>query len=120
MARVTVEDCVTRVPSRFELVLLAAQRVREIQTGAPLHVDRDRDKNPVVALREIAEDHLYPDHLRQSVIKGLQKFVATEEEEEDVFKLLEEEKLLNEQLGIEAQNLESEGLTITEGTPDQE
>ena len=119
MARITVADCVTRVQDRFTLVLLAAQRVREIQTGAPLHVERDRDKNPVVALREIAEGHLYPDHLLESVIKGLQKHVTLDEEEQDVLNLLAEEQILTEQLGLEVQNLESEGLTITEGTPDQ-
>ena len=63
MARVTVEDCVVKVPNRFELVLVAAQRAREITSGAPLSVDRDDDKNPVVALREIADDTIELDHL---------------------------------------------------------
>ena len=64
MARVTVEDCVVKIPNRFELVLLAAQRAREITSGAPLSLDRDDDKNPVVALREIAEDTVALDHLQ--------------------------------------------------------
>jgi DNA-directed RNA polymerase subunit omega len=73
----------------------------------------------VVSLREIAEGHLYPDHLRQSVVKGLQKHVTLDEEEQDVLNLLAEEQGLSEQLGLGAQTLEGEGLTITEGTPEQ-
>jgi len=82
MARVTVEDCVLQVPNRFELVLLAAQRAREITSGAPLSLDRDDDKNPVVALREIADDTIALDHLRDSVVRGLQKHVELDEPEE--------------------------------------
>ena len=119
MARVTVEDCVTVEPNRFKLVLLAAQRVREIQTGAPLYVERDRDKNPVVSLREIAEGHLSPEYLSQSIVKGLQKHVSLDEEEQEVLDILAEEQGLSEQLGLGVQNLEGEGLTITEGAPDQ-
>ena len=70
MARVTVEDCVVKIPNRFELVLLAAQRAREISSGAPLSIDRDDDKNPVVALREIAEETIGLDHLKTSVVRG--------------------------------------------------
>src|ERR1700751_4346967 len=81
MARVTVEDCVVKVPNRFELVLLAAQRAREISSGAPLSVDRDDDKNPVVALREIADDTVGLDHLRTSVVRGMQKHVEIDEPE---------------------------------------
>ncbi|GLT01059.1 hypothetical protein GCM10007897_24500 [Sphingobium jiangsuense] len=73
MARVTVEDCVDKVTNRFDLVLLAAQRAREISGGAELTVDRDRDKNPVVALREIAEETVSPDDLREALIGDLQK-----------------------------------------------
>src|SRR5215472_16962094 len=73
MARVTVEDCVLKVPNRFELVLFAAQRTREITAGGPLTVDRDDDKNPVVALREIAEETIEIDHLRTVVVRGMQK-----------------------------------------------
>src|SRR2546421_8464606 len=79
MARVTVEDCVLKVPNRFELVLLAAQRAREITSGAPLTLDRDDDKNPVIALREIAEDTVGLEHLRNSVVRGMQKHVELDE-----------------------------------------
>ena len=82
MARVTVEDCVVKVPNRFELVLFAAQRTREITAGGPLTVDRDDDKNPVVALREIAEETIEVDHLRTSVVRGMQKHVEIDEPEE--------------------------------------
>jgi len=82
MARVTVEDCVVKVPNRFELVLLAAQRAREITSGAPLSLDRDDDKNPVVALREIAEATVELDHLQESLVRGMQKHVEMDEPEE--------------------------------------
>jgi DNA-directed RNA polymerase subunit omega len=82
MARVTVEDCVLKVPNRFELVLLAAQRAREITAGGLLTLDRDDDKNPVVALREIAEETIALDHLRGSVVRGMQKHVEIDEPEE--------------------------------------
>ena len=82
MARVTVVDCVVKVPNRFELVLLAAQRAREISSGAPLSIDRDDDKNPVVALREIADETVGLDHLKTSVVRGMQKHVEIDEPEE--------------------------------------
>ena len=82
MARVTVEDCVVKVPNRFDLVLLAAQRAREIASGAPLTVERDDDKNPVIALREIAEETIALDHLRDSLVRGMQKHVEMDEPEE--------------------------------------
>jgi DNA-directed RNA polymerase subunit omega len=82
MARVTVEDCVVKVPNRFELVLLAAQRAREITSGAPLSLDRDDDKNPVVALREIAEETVALDHLKDSLVRGMQKHIEMDEPEE--------------------------------------
>ncbi len=82
MARVTVEDCVLKVPNRFELVLLAAQRAREITSGAPLTLERDDDKNPVVALREIADDTIRLDHLHDSLVRGMQKHVEIDEPEE--------------------------------------
>jgi DNA-directed RNA polymerase subunit omega len=82
MARVTVEDCILKVPNRFELVLLAAQRAREITSGAPLTLDRDDDKNPVVALREIADETVGLEHLRGSVVRGMQKHVEIDEPEE--------------------------------------
>lgn len=82
MARVTVEDCVLQVPNRFELVLLAGQRAREITAGAPLSVDRDDDKNPVVALREIAETTVSLDHLKDGLVRAMQKHVEMDEPEE--------------------------------------
>ena len=88
MARVTVEDCVTKVPNRFELVLMAAHRSRQISSGAPLEVERDNDKNPVVALREIADEKLTPDALREAVVRGMQRHVETDEPEEDDLELL--------------------------------
>lgn len=73
MARVTVEDCVDKIPNRFDLVLLSAQRARQISGGAELTIDRDRDKNPVVALREIADETVRPKHLEEALISGLQR-----------------------------------------------
>ena len=88
MARVTVEDCVLQIPNRFELVMLAAHRARALASGAELHVERDRDKNPVVALREIADLKLDLSGLEESLIKGLQKRVEPEQPEEDVVELM--------------------------------
>ncbi len=88
MARVTVEDCVVKVPNRFDLVLLASQRAREITAGAKEMVERDNDKNPVVALREIADSAIDLDNLKQAVITGLQKQSEAEEPEEDMMELL--------------------------------
>jgi DNA-directed RNA polymerase subunit omega len=82
MARVTVEDCVLKVPNRFELVLLAAQRAREVTSGAPLTLDRDDDKNPVIALREIADETIQLSHLKDSLIRGMQKHIEMDEPEE--------------------------------------
>jgi len=83
MARVTVEDCVERIPNRFELVLLAARRARGIAAGSMLTVDRDNDKNPVVALREIADNTIDLDALKASLISALQRRVEVDEPEED-------------------------------------
>ncbi|TZG24747.1 DNA-directed RNA polymerase subunit omega [Sphingomonas montanisoli] len=83
MARVTVEDCVDKIPNRFDLVLLAAQRARQISGGAELTLDRDRDKNPVVALREIAEQTILPNELHDSVVGSLQKVQMDDEDAPD-------------------------------------
>ena len=83
MARVTVEDCVDKIPNRFDLVLLAAQRARQISGGAELTLDRDRDKNPVVALREIAEQTVTPNELHDAVIGSLQKVQMDDEDAPD-------------------------------------
>src|SRR5829696_6163818 len=79
MARVTVEDCIDKVENRFELVLLASHRARLISSGAPLTIDRDRDKNPVVALREIADETIAPDDLKEQLILSLQNSVEVDE-----------------------------------------
>ena len=81
MARVTVEDCVDKVSNRFDLVLLAAQRAREISGGAELTLDRDRDKNPVVALREIAEQTVRPENLKETLIGSLQRVLPDDDDE---------------------------------------
>ncbi|MBV1896334.1 MAG: DNA-directed RNA polymerase subunit omega [Rhodobacteraceae bacterium] len=88
MARVTVEDCVDKVPNRFELVMLAAHRAREIASGAPITVERDNDKNPVVSLREIAEETQRADELRERLIEGNQTQIEVDEPEEDQMALL--------------------------------
>ncbi|MBB6162169.1 MULTISPECIES: DNA-directed RNA polymerase subunit omega [Rhizobium] len=83
MARVTVEDCIDKVDNRFELVLLASHRARQISQGAAITIDRDNDKNPVVALREIADETLSPDDLKEDLIHSLQKHVEIDEPEPD-------------------------------------
>jgi len=88
MARVTVEDCIDKVPNRFELVLLAAHRGRMISQGAPLTVERDNDKNPVVALREVADQTIRADDLREDYVHSLQKHVEVDEPEESETPLL--------------------------------
>jgi DNA-directed RNA polymerase subunit omega len=106
MARVTVEDCVDKVPNRFELVMLAAHRARELSSGAAITLDRDNDKNPVVALREIAEETVATDDLRERVIESRQRHIEVDEPEEDQMALLmgndmpqrEEEDLSEEKL----------------------
>jgi DNA-directed RNA polymerase subunit omega len=88
MARVTVEDCVDKVPNRFELVMLAAHRAREITAGAAITVDRDKDKNPVVALREIAEETQSAAELRERLIESNQHQIEVDEPEDDSMALL--------------------------------
>ena len=83
MARVTVEDCVTKIPNRFELVMTAAQRARDISAGADLTLERDNDKNPVCALREIADETVDFGELQETLVKGLQRYVPSDEPEED-------------------------------------
>ena len=103
MARVTVEDCIEKIPNRFDLVLAAAQRARHISTGNPLTIDRDNDKNPVVALREIADETIDPDKLRDDIVNGLQKltnneFVEDEEDEIPEDNRLEDNYTINDEL----------------------
>ena len=113
MARVTVEDCIEKIPNRFDLVLAAAQRARDISTGNPLTIDRDNDKNPVVALREIADETIDPDKLRDDVVKGLQKlsnteFIEDEEDENLEDKRLEDNYTINDELSDFKINNDSE------------
>ncbi|MDA0241738.1 MAG: DNA-directed RNA polymerase subunit omega [Proteobacteria bacterium] len=89
MARVTVEDCVDKISNRFELVMIAAQRARSISSGAAISVERDNDKNPVVALREIADENLELDEIRESIVKGLQRHIEMDEPDEEELDLLE-------------------------------
>jgi len=123
MARVTVEDCVLRVTNRFELVMLAAQRARNLGAGTPLTVDRDDDKNPVVALREIAEGTVELKDLENGLIRGLQKVVEADEPESDELDVLgmqqltlpEEEAAFAEELNEDQLRLEGEdGVEIGE------
>lgn len=96
MARVTVEDCVEKVPNRYELLMVAAQRAKDIESGAPLQVDRDNDKDSVVALREIAEGKVSIEDLQKSLVMNLQKFVEVEEPEEEELEIIAAEKELSE------------------------
>ena len=101
MARVTVEDCVDKVPNRFELVMLAAHRAREISSGSPITVNRDNDKNPVVSLREIADETQQSDDLRERMIESNQTQIEVDEPEEDSMALL---------MGAEVDKPEDDGL----------
>lgn len=94
MARVTVEDCVEKIPNRYDLLMVAAQRAKDIEQGAPLRVDRDNDKNAVVALREIAEDKVSIEDLQKSLVLNLQKYVEVEEPEEEEIEIIAAEKEL--------------------------
>lgn len=116
MARVTVEDCIVKIPNRFELVLLSAQRARDVASGAPLTVDRDNDKNPVVALREIADETIAIKTLEENLVKGLQKHVEIDEPVED------QEIELGTQLGLGsdiAQVPGTEGAALAEAQGDE-
>lgn len=116
MARVTVEDCVDKLPNRFELVMVAAQRARKIGSGASLTVPRDNDKNPVVALREIAEETVDIGGLKEELVRSHQRMVAFEEEEETI-DLMEGEE---EWSAIARKQAESEGIYSDEEMDDSE
>ena len=94
MARVTVEDCIDKVPNRYELLMVAAQRAKDIAAGSMLTLPRDNDKNTVVALREIAENTISIDELQRSLVMGLQKYVEVEEPEEEEMEIMAAEKEL--------------------------
>jgi DNA-directed RNA polymerase subunit omega len=88
MARVTVEDCIDKVENRFDLVLLASHRARMVSSGSPITIERDNDKNPVVALREIADLTVSPDDLREELVHSLQKYVEVDEPEPSTVPLI--------------------------------
>ncbi len=114
MARVTVEDCVLRIPNRFELVLVAGQRARDVSAGARITLERDNDKNPVVALREIAEGTVDLDLLQNALIQGLQKHVEVDEPEEDEMEgFVPDRDLTFETIANEDEMVE-DGMSITE------
>ncbi len=115
MARVTVEDCVLQVPNRFELVMLAAHRARGLASGAELRVERDRDKNPVVALREIAEQKLELSAIEESLVKSLQKRIEPDQIEEEVTELMagEQQSWINA-MGAADDDEEAEGELVEE------
>jgi DNA-directed RNA polymerase subunit omega len=116
MARVTVEDCVLKVPNRFELVLLAAQRARDVSSGAPLTVERDHDKNPVVALREIADETVSLEALGNTLIQGLQKHVEVDEPEEDTMEgLAAADMALDIGEASMDEEVAEDGLTVDDG-----
>ena len=111
MARVTVEDCIEKIPNRFELVMLATQRARKISSGAPLTIDRDNDKNPVVSLREIADETVELHNLKEEIITGYQRFLPHDDEEETI-DLMDGEK---EWAAKDASSEDEEGQSEGEG-----
>jgi DNA-directed RNA polymerase subunit omega len=113
MARVTVEDCVDKVPNRFELVLLAAHRARSIANGSAITIDPDNDKNPVVALREIAERTIPPEDMRESLIHSIQKNVEVDEPEAAAAPVLPQERR-SPILGRDDQNSDTQVDVLTE------
>ncbi|MFA7428787.1 MAG: DNA-directed RNA polymerase subunit omega [Rhodospirillaceae bacterium] len=120
MARVTVEDCVLKVPNRFDLVLLAGQRARDISAGAPLTVDRDNDKNPVVSLREIADETVSLEALESALIQGLQKHVEIDEPEDDEFDSMAGEIAAEMGEAMQAGEIDEDVLTVIDGSEEME
>ena len=126
MARVTVEDCIDKVPNRFELVILAAQRARQIYAGAPLTIERDNEKNPVIALREIANSNIAPETLEEAVVKGYQQHVELDETEQEMANMLSEEQELIEreiEIGrgpLEGFSVEEAGQPVPEASEEAE
>ena len=112
MARVTVEDCIDKVENRFDLVLLASHRARMISSGAPITVDRDNDKNPVVALREIADETIDLEGLRNNLVQGLQRHVEKDEPEEEGGFGAESTDLLGEMIQAQEKDAAEAGLSI--------
>jgi len=127
MARVTVEDCIDKVENRFELVLLASHRARMVSSGAQITVDRDNDKNPVVALREIADETVSPGDLKEDLIHSLQKYVEVDEPEPEGLPLIagggvdtDDTEVLPERMTEEELLKGLEGLTPPEEQPEEE
>jgi DNA-directed RNA polymerase subunit omega len=128
MARVTVEDCIDKVENRFELVLLASHRARMVSSGSPITIDRDNDKNPVVALREIAEQTVSPGDLKEDLIHSLQKYVEVDEPEPENVPLIgsaggvdaDDTEVLPERMTEEELLKGLEGLTPPEEQPEEE
>ncbi len=129
MARVTVEDCIDKVENRFELVLLASHRARMVSSGSPITVDRDNDKNPVVALREIAEETVSPGDLKEDLVHSLQKYVEVDEPEPETVPLIgspggradaDDKDVVMERMTEEELLKGLEGLTPPEDTPEDE
>jgi DNA-directed RNA polymerase subunit omega len=129
MARVTVEDCIDKVENRFDLVLLASHRARLISSGAPMTIDRDNDKNPVVALREIAEKSISPDDLKEELVHSLQKYVEVDEPEPEAAPLIsadggsidvDDTEVTTQQMTEEELLKGLEGLTPPEEQPEDE
>lgn len=114
MARVTVEDCVTKIPNRFELVMTAAQRARDISAGAELTMERDNDKNPVVALREIADETVDYDVLQETLVKSLQRYIESDEpiEEEMDMRALQQDVSGETGEANEAEEVAEDELTV--------
>jgi len=114
MARVTVEDCVTKIPNRFELVMTAAQRARDISAGAEVTMERDNDKNPVVALREIADETVDYDVLQETLVKSLQRYIESDEpiEEEMDMRALQQDVSGESGEANEAEEVAEDELTV--------
>jgi len=110
MARVTVEDCIEKVDNRFELVLLASHRARMISAGSPLTIDRDRDKNPVVALREIADSTISPEDLKEDLIHSLQKHVDVDEPEAEAVPMIGAAPAASDDANVEIDRMTEEDL----------
>ena len=129
MARVTVEDCIDKVDNRFDLVLLASHRARMISSGSQITVDRDNDKNPVVALREIADETISPGDLKEDLIHTLQKYVEVDEPEMDTVPLIgsegasvdaDDKEVTTDRMTEEELLKGLEGLTPPEEQPEEE
>ena len=119
MARVTVEDCVTKIPNRFRLVMMAAQRSRELSVGGELTVERDNDKNPVVALREIADETISLEELETSLVQGLQKNIDVDEPVDEAEEMLVVEEALGNLAALEAAAEAAEASGLAAGFEDE-